>query len=195
MACAFCQVLIPNEDVHVCQCPRMKIYVHMHAFLQSSRFVHSVLCEGFRVNVCECVCICASPLSCQCNWRLLNRISAAWQRFMPTLELLIRLPAHRQPCMTDCFLYRREGEREREERHWSCAEGESERPAAARREVDKRWSKAIESKEDGRRGRMETEWWTERKSLWLVWKIGGKWFTNISVKLKGGFWEVIIFIT
>lgn len=92
------------------------------------------------VSLSVCVCVCTSPLSCQSNLRLSNRISAAWWRFMPTLGLLIRRSLTDSHAWQTASFYRREGEREEGGgggwTKWRWADEESERQTE-RREVDK----------------------------------------------------------
>lgn len=92
--------------------------------------------------LCMClhICVCASPLSCQCIWRLSNRISAARRRFMPTLGLLIRrslTDSHAWQTASSTAEKERGKEGKRGETNWRWADGESERQTEKRR----RWIK------------------------------------------------------
>lgn len=159
------------------------------------------------VSLSVCVCVCTSPLSCQSNLRLSNRISAAWWRFMPTLGLLIRRSLTDSHAWQTASFYRREGEREGGVcggggTNWRWADEESERQTE-RREVDKT-QRVLENrggrKTYGPNMPDERDWdrVMDRKNkvsaLDLVWRRRGNGYFQHS-KLEGGVWNVITFTT
>lgn len=123
-----CTYVLPRfEYMHLKMCESMPTCGNFHTVCTYFSFQLDLYTVLYTVYVVLYVwlCVCTSPLSCQCNLRLSNRISAAWWRFMPTLGLLIHCSlTDSHPWQTASF-YCREGEREGGKRQTE-QDGESE---------------------------------------------------------------------
>lgn len=148
--CALFHVLMPYEDVNVPTQGNLNTHAHISPLNQI--LFMNVQCV-WPLHMCARVCLCASPLSCHCNWRLSNRIAAARRRVYADAGAFDSPLTQGQPCVTDCSL---ELQRRREGKGGET-EGVRRESVRARQQGD-RWLKA--GAETERKKKSKQEMWT-----------------------------------